>query len=184
LLVKEKVFLNRTLYQEAERHYSLGKRAAAPGGESLRCELNKVREQIKNSLSEDSHETIEVSALLDRLNLVESENKQLKDLVGKLESRLAKLEGGKPAAAAPAAKAAAPAAKAAAPAKKDDDDIDLFGESDDEDSEEKQRIREERLKAYADKKSTSIYTNQFIFHTFCLTRPQILLRFQITLIQL
>ena len=163
MLVKEKVFLNRTLYQEAERHYSLGKRAAAPGGESLRCELNKVREQIKNSLSEDSHETIEVSALLDRLNLVETENKQLKDLVGKLEARLAKLEGGKPAAAAPApaAKAAVPAPTAAAPAKKDDDDIDLFGESDDEDSEEKQRIREERLKAYADKKSTSIYTNQY-----------------------
>lgn len=133
----------------------MGKCAAASGSESLRQELSKVREQIKSSLSGD--ETIEVSALLDRLHLVETENKQLKSLVEKLESRLAKLEGGattKPA-AAPAAK---PAPAAAAPAKKpaaDDDDIDLFGDDDDEDAAEKERIREERLKAYADKKAKS-----------------------------
>ncbi|KAK9883798.1 hypothetical protein WA026_001993 [Henosepilachna vigintioctopunctata] len=43
----------------------------------------------------------------------------------------------------------------APPAKKeeDDDDVDLFGSDDEEESEEAARIREERLKAYADKKS-------------------------------
>ncbi|TKR67336.1 hypothetical protein L596_023506 [Steinernema carpocapsae] len=40
---------------------------------------------------------------------------------------------------------------AAAPA--EDDDLDLFGSDDEEDDEEKKRITEERLKAYAEKKS-------------------------------
>ncbi|CAB0008196.1 unnamed protein product [Nesidiocoris tenuis] len=44
----------------------------------------------------------------------------------------------------------APSAQAAAPA--DDDDVDLFG-SEDEEDEEAAKVREERLKAYADKKS-------------------------------
>jgi len=43
---------------------------------------------------------------------------------------------------------------AAAPASNDDDDdVDLFGSDDEEESEEKKRITEERLKAYAEKKS-------------------------------
>ncbi|XP_034834557.1 elongation factor 1-beta' [Maniola hyperantus] len=45
---------------------------------------------------------------------------------------------------------------AAAPAKKDDDDdddVDLFGSGDEEEDAEAARIREERLQAYADKKS-------------------------------
>merc|ERR1719339_151802 len=46
------------------------------------------------------------------------------------------------------------AAAAAAPASNDDDDdVDLFGSEDEEESEEKKRITEERLKAYAEKKS-------------------------------
>lgn len=95
-----------------------------------------------------AEESIEVSKLLERLNLVENENKQLKALLEKMENRLVKLEGGKPAAAAPAAKPAPAAAK-----KDNDDDFDLFG--DDDDNEESQRIRDERLKAYAEKKSKS-----------------------------
>merc|ERR1712179_65052 len=63
-----------------------------------------------------------------------------------LEARVGQLEGGKPAAKAPAK--AAPA-----PAEEDDDDVDLFGSSDEEESEEKKRITEERLKAYHEKKS-------------------------------
>lgn len=52
--------------------------------------------------------------------------------------------GAKPTAAAPA-----PAAKA----DDDDDDVDLFGSGDEEEDKEAARVREERLKAYADKKS-------------------------------
>ncbi|KAJ0174533.1 hypothetical protein K1T71_009641 [Dendrolimus kikuchii] len=49
--------------------------------------------------------------------------------------------GGKPTAPAPAAK------------DDDDDDVDLFGSGDEEEDAEAARVREERLKAYADKKS-------------------------------
>merc|ERR1711934_1111374 len=92
-------------------------------------------------------------ALVKKLNALEVENKQLKKvtddlkaLVLSLEARVGRLEGGKPAAKAPAK--AAPA-----PAEEDDDDVDLFGSSDEEESEEKKRITEERLKAYHEKKS-------------------------------
>merc|ERR1711934_1328205 len=51
-------------------------------------------------------------------------------LVLSLEARVGQLEGGKPAAKAPAK--AAPA-----PAEEEDDDVDLFGSSDEEESEEK-----------------------------------------------
>merc|ERR1739842_202953 len=92
-------------------------------------------------------------ALVKKLNPLEVENKQLKKvtddlkaLVLSLEARVGQLEGGKPAAKAPAK--AAPA-----PAEEDDDDVDLFGSSDEEESEEKKRITEERLKAYHEKKS-------------------------------
>jgi len=51
------------------------------------------------------------------------------------------------------AECASTSTAAAAAAKKDDDeDIDLFG-SDEEDDAEKERVKEERLKAYAEKKS-------------------------------
>merc|ERR1712215_239153 len=45
------------------------------------------------------------------------------------------------------------AAAAAASNDDEDDDVDLFGSDDEEESEEKKRITEERLKAYAEKKS-------------------------------
>jgi chromosome segregation ATPase len=147
-LIKESVFLNRSLFEEAERHYSLRKHAtdaASSGCSSLTQEVSKIRDQIRSSLNDA--ESIEVSELVKRLNSVEDENKQLKSLLQKLESRLAKLEvggGAKPAAAAPAASK-----------KADDDDIDLFGESDEEDKAEKERIKEERVKAYSEKKAKS-----------------------------
>merc|ERR1712080_52960 len=89
-------------------------------------------------------------ALVKKLNALEVENKQLKKvtddlkaLVLSLEARVGQLEGGK----------AAPAKAAPAPAEEEDDDVDLFGSSDEEESEEKARITEERLKAYHEKKS-------------------------------
>merc|ERR1711874_261153 len=97
-------------------------------------------------------------ALVKKLSALEVENKQLKKvtddlkaLVLSLEARVGQLEGGKTAAAA---KPAAAPAKAATPAADDDDDdVDLFGSDDEEESAEKQRITEERLKAYHEKKA-------------------------------
>jgi len=88
--------------------------------------------------------------LTTKVKKLETENKDLKKvtndlktLVLKLETRVNQLEkGGK----------AAPAAAAADD--DDDDDVDLFGSDDEEeDDTEKNRIRDERLKAYHDKKS-------------------------------
>jgi elongation factor 1-delta len=128
---------------------------------SISDEVNKIRKQIQIHMDDDSHDSVKVTELLERLNRVESENKSLKSLLSQLESRLGVLEkksGIKPmpsvAVAAPV-KAAPIAAKPPQPTKadkKEDDDFDLF-DSDEEDSAEKQRIKEERLKQYADKKA-------------------------------
>jgi translation elongation factor EF-1beta len=92
-------------------------------------------------------------ALASKLSALEIENKtlkkvteDLKTVISVFESRVAALEGGKPA----SAPAAAPAAAAA---DDDDDDVDLFGSDSEEDDDEKARVTAERLKAYADKKS-------------------------------
>merc|ERR1711971_1490191 len=95
--------------------------------------------------------------VLKKLKDLELENKDLKKVTSdlkamilKLEGRVAAIEKSKPAAAAAPAKAApAPAAD-----DDDDDDVDLFGsESEEEESEEAAKVREERLAAYAAKKS-------------------------------
>jgi elongation factor 1-beta len=52
----------------------------------------------------------------------------------------------------PALKAGAPPAAKPAQEEEDDDDVDLFG-SDDEDDAEAERVKQERLKAYAEKKA-------------------------------
>ena len=93
-----------------------------------------------------------------RLQHLEKENSTLKKvtddlraLVLSLESRIKSLEGSK--SAAPAAKPQA--SKEKEEEEEDDDDVDLFG-SDDEEDEEAERIKQERVAAYAAKKSKSI----------------------------
>merc|ERR1712157_633820 len=80
-------------------------------------------------------------ALVKKLNALEVENKQLKKvtddlkaLVLSLEARVGQLEGGKPAAKPAPAK---PGPAKPAPADEEDDDVDLFGSSDEEESQEK-----------------------------------------------
>jgi len=90
-----------------------------------------------------------------KLNSLEKENKTLKKvtddlkaLVLKLEGRVAQLEkSGSSSAPAPAAKKEEP--------EEEDEEVDLFGSDSDEEEEdaEKARIREERLKAYAERKA-------------------------------
>lgn len=94
-----------------------------------------------------------------RIQALEKENSQLKKitdelraLVLSLDSRVKSLEGSK-GGAAPAA-APQPPKPAAKKEEDDDDDVDLFG-SDEEEDEEAERIKEERLAAYAAKKSKS-----------------------------
>jgi translation elongation factor EF-1beta len=92
----------------------------------------------------------------DRISKLEKENvsmrqelSDLRKLVECMRLKIDELSTGKPATKSPAA--AAPPATKPKPAKESDDEVDLFG-SDDEDDDEKARVREERLKAYAKKK--------------------------------
>jgi len=87
----------------------------------------------------------------------------LKNLVLGLEKRVKVLEGGKVSNATPVI---APKKEAAKPAPKEDDDdgVDLFASDSDEEDTEAARIREERLAAYAAKKSKSTsFTSRYSF---------------------
>ncbi|XP_061095350.1 eukaryotic translation elongation factor 1 delta b (guanine nucleotide exchange protein) isoform X6 [Conger conger] len=106
------------------------------------------------------------SELMERMKSLELENHSLHRVVDDLRSALSKLESRvvllekRPTAAAPAP-TAAPACVKTAPAQQpkvrapveddDDDDLDLFGS--DEEDEEAERIREERVKQYSEKKA-------------------------------
>ncbi|CRK92515.1 CLUMA_CG006074, isoform A [Clunio marinus] len=126
---------------------------------TLVSEIAKARQHIKSSLervdgaSAMSGPGVE---LLDRISSVEKENAQLRGvieglqkLVMSMEGRLKSLEGGS--SAKPTTTPASSALAKQTPADHDDDDVDLFG-SEDED-EEAEKIKEERVKAYAAKKS-------------------------------
>jgi len=93
----------------------------------------------------------EVAALRKDNAQIHSDLANLKSIVEQLQSQISQLGGG---AKVCTKSAAAPVAEQPkAEAKNDDEDIDLFGSSDEEVDEEKERIKQERLKAYADKKS-------------------------------
>merc|ERR1719273_478309 len=148
-----------------------GKKARVPplpannihGGDSLAAEIAKARQHIKNSLEcvDGLAKMAGNEELLKKISGLEIENKSLKkvtddlrNLVVKLENRVSQLEKGKGSSqSAPAAKPAPAPAKAAD--EEEEDDVDLFGsESEDEEAAaEKQRIHDERVKAYQDKKA-------------------------------
>jgi len=90
-----------------------------------------------------------------KLTSLEKENKTLKKVTDDLKALVLKLEGRVSQLEKSGGSTSAPAA--AAPVKEeedDDDDVDLFGsDSDEEEDAEKARVREERLKAYAEKKA-------------------------------
>lgn len=154
-LLKESVFLNRSLYQEAERHYSLRETTVESTLDSITNEVSKLRGLLKSqieSVGSPEGNTVKVADLVDRLNKTEAENKSLKTALATLESRLATLEK-KSGITPPAAIATAPISAKPAAKPDNDDDFDLF-DDEEEDSEEKKRITEERVKAYAAKKST------------------------------
>ncbi|KAJ8377035.1 hypothetical protein SKAU_G00076150 [Synaphobranchus kaupii] len=105
--------------------------------------------------------------LITRMKSLELENQNLHSVVEDLRSALCKLESRvallekRPATTAAPAPTAAPACAKAAPVQQpkvrapveedDDDDLDLFGS--DEEDDEAERVREQRLKEYAEKKA-------------------------------
>merc|ERR1712223_2252522 len=160
--VFESYWANKAACDDAERaYYEKLSGCKCPQGAGKKMglteQIDQARQLIKNSLEcvdglVSASGSSEDMALVKKLNALEVENKQLKKvtddlkaLVLSLEARVGQLEGGKPAAKSAPAKPA--------PAKQEDDAVDLFGSSDEGESEEKKRITEERLKAYQEKKA-------------------------------
>ncbi|CAB1437744.1 unnamed protein product [Pleuronectes platessa] len=136
-LASENIWFDKQRYDEAETHFYEG----ANGQSSSHAGADQE--------------------LVTRMKSLELENQTLHKVVEhmkatmlKLESRVALLEKTPATAAVPSAKAA--------PAKvedsdDEDDDMDLFGS--DEDDEETERLKQERIDAYAAKKAKKPYTH-------------------------
>jgi len=182
-LTNENIWFDQYKFMDAERDYysKLAQRLTggdAPAAASGRAksplieQISQARQQIHQSLAAPSKAgsgdggvaVVDLTNRLQKLELENAELKQvtndLKNLVTKLSSRVEQLEK-KSAAPAAAAPAQAAPVKAAPPPKKeekeeeeedDDDDFDMFG-SDDEEDAEAEKIKQERVAAYAAKKS-------------------------------
>merc|ERR1712135_137117 len=179
-LTNENIWFDQYKFMDAERDYysKLAQRLTggdAPVAASGRAksplieQISQARQQIHQSLAAPAKSgggdggvaVVDLTNRLQKLELENAELKQvtndLKNMVTKLSSRVEQLEkkSAAPAAAAPAP--AAPVKDAPPPKKKeeeeeDDDNFDMFG-SDDEEDEETEKIKQERVAAYAAKKS-------------------------------
>ncbi|XP_063183733.1 elongation factor 1-delta isoform X4 [Chroicocephalus ridibundus] len=166
----EKIWFEKYKYDDAERRYY--EQMNGPVGSSS-------RQQSASTTS--SGPAGDQNELLSRISHLEVENQNLRSVVAdlqmaifKLESRLNALEKSstshQPSPVPPTQKVepfSVPSKKvelpSASPAKKvepaaaeeddDDDDIDLFGSDDEEEDQEAAKVREERLRQYAEKKA-------------------------------
>jgi len=154
--------------EKVEQSKANKEEAATPSG-GLAKQIADARQKIKDSITsytpseaQQQDSSADLSAEVQKLRLEnEKLHKVVSDMTSRfaaLESRLSALEGGAapaPKAAAPAETTTAPAAKKPAPAAEEEesDEDDLFGSDSEEEDEEAARIKEERLKAYAEKKA-------------------------------
>ncbi|XP_067824582.1 eukaryotic translation elongation factor 1 delta b (guanine nucleotide exchange protein) isoform X5 [Heptranchias perlo] len=173
-LREEKIWFDKCKYDEAEMQYY--ERLNGPvtrtvqnppatqenGASNILRDIARARENIQKSLAGSAVQGADVE-LCSRVTSLEKENqslhKEMEDLrlaLSKLEVRLLTVERS----SASIKPAVCPPALHSKPVPKtpeeddDDDDIDLFGSSEEEDDAETEKIREERLRQYAAKKST------------------------------
>ncbi|XP_045751718.1 elongation factor 1-delta isoform X1 [Mirounga angustirostris] len=181
-LVHEKIWFDKFKYDDAERKFYeqmngpvAGSSRQENGASVILRDIARARENIQKSLASSSGPGAssgpsgDHSELAVRIASLEVENQSLRGVVqdlqqavSRLEARLSVLEKSSPAhrAIAPQTqhvspmRQAEPPARKAAPAAEDDEDdaIDLFG-SDEEEDKEAARLREERLRQYAEKKA-------------------------------
>ncbi|XP_031721009.1 eukaryotic translation elongation factor 1 delta a (guanine nucleotide exchange protein) isoform X3 [Anarrhichthys ocellatus] len=158
-LASENIWFDKRCYDEAEKCFYEG----ANGPSTQEREVNgilqdiaKSRQNILQSLNGSSSRAGD-QELVSRMKSLELENQTLHKVVEemraalqKLESRVAGLEKS-PAAVTCAKAAPVKQVKVENGDDDDDDDVDLFGSDDDD--EEAERIKQERLDAYAAKKS-------------------------------
>ncbi|XP_015247344.1 PREDICTED: elongation factor 1-delta isoform X4 [Cyprinodon variegatus] len=172
-LAQEKIWFEKPRYDEAERRFyermnGSSQTSQDVGANAILQDIARARENIQKSLAgnSSSNNAADQGELVSRIKSLELENQSLHKVVDDLRAALSKLEcrvavlEKSPVTAAPAPALSVPYTngqhKASAPVKKDDDDdedddIDLFGS--DEDDEEAEKLKEQRLKEYAEKKA-------------------------------
>ncbi|NXO24872.1 EF1D factor, partial [Cisticola juncidis] len=171
----------RRFYEQMNGPVGAPSRQQENGASTILRDIARARENIQKSLAGSSSTTSpgpagDQNELLSRISHLEVENQNLRSVVAdlqmaifKLESRLNALEKSstshQPSAVPPTQKVepfSVPSKKVELPAKKaepaaaeedEDDDIDLFGSDDEEEDQEAAKVREERLRQYAEKKA-------------------------------
>ncbi|NWR01099.1 EF1D factor, partial [Paradoxornis webbianus] len=171
----------RRFYEQMNGPMGGPSRQQENGASTILRDIARARENIQKSLAGSASTTSSGPAgdqneLLSRISHLEVENQNLRTVVAdlqmaifKLESRLNALEKSstshQPSAVPPTQKVepfSVPSKKVELPAKKaepaaaeddEDDDIDLFGSDDEEEDQEAAKVREERLRQYAEKKA-------------------------------
>lgn len=149
-LTTESIWFDKNRYDEAEKRFYEG----VNGPATQQQQQAKGRQQKRRHRNSSSHAGDQ--ELVSRMKSLELENQTLHKVVVEMRATLQKLESRVAVLEKSPAPAAIPAAKVA-PVKQekvingDDDDIDLFGS--DEEDEEAERIKQERLEAYAAKKA-------------------------------
>ncbi|XP_037538265.1 eukaryotic translation elongation factor 1 delta a (guanine nucleotide exchange protein) isoform X3 [Nematolebias whitei] len=158
-LATENIWFDKHSYDEAEKCFYEGANGPTTQQQKVKTAQQpaKGRQQKRQHKNSSSHSEQE---LVTRMKSLELENQTLHKVVEEMRSALQKLESRVVVLEKSPSPAAVPCAKAApvqaAPAKQvtvedDDDDIDLFGS--DEEDEEAERLKQERLEAYAAKKA-------------------------------
>ncbi|NXD25559.1 EF1D factor, partial [Spelaeornis formosus] len=171
----------RRFYEQMNGPMGGPSRQQENGASTILRDIARARENIQKSLAGSASTTSSGAAgdqneLLSRISHLEVENQNLRSVVAdlqmaifKLESRLNTLEKSstshQPSPVPPTQKVepfSIPSKKVELPAKKaepaaaeedEDDDIDLFGSDDEEEDQEAAKVREERLRQYAEKKA-------------------------------
>ncbi|XP_022411081.1 elongation factor 1-delta isoform X1 [Delphinapterus leucas] len=181
-LVHEKIWFDKFKYDDAERKFYeqmngpvAGSSRQENGASVILRDIARARENIQKSLAGSSGPGAssgpggDHSELVIRIASLEVENQSLRGVVqdlqqavSQLEARLSALEKSSPThrATAPQTQHVSPMRQVEPPAGKvatateddEDDNIDLFG-SDEEEDREAARLREERLRRYAEKKA-------------------------------
>ncbi|XP_036939244.1 eukaryotic translation elongation factor 1 delta a (guanine nucleotide exchange protein) isoform X3 [Acanthopagrus latus] len=159
-LASENIWFDKQRYDEAEKRFYEGVNGPSTQDKEVNAilqDIAKSRQNIQQSLSGSSSQSGD-QELVSRMKSLELENQTLHKVVEtmraalqKLETRVAVLEKTPAPAAVPCAKAAPVKQMENGDDDDDDDDIDLFGSDDDD--EEAARIKQERVDAYAAKKS-------------------------------
>lgn len=174
-LAQEKIWFDKPRYDEAERRFYERMNGSSQttqdvGANTILQDIARARENIQKSLAgSTSSGAADQGEFISRIKSLELENQSLHKVVDDLRAALSKLEcrvavlEKSPVAASPAPAPSVPYTngttvqqKTSAPVKQeeeedDDDDIDLFGSDDDD--EEAEKLKEQRLKEYAEKKA-------------------------------